>query len=496
MRDFEPDDVSDEDQPWDDEIQFLDLDPPGASSRSGSLLRLISAQDMLRKTRWWMIGATVVGLLLLLVQTGYIATLLGNRSVKDVLPNQVIGLPSSVLLATSQNIYTLDDDGALNALRSNDGKLLWRYRSSLQISRSMKVVDGVAYFIASDERHGDIYALRVADGSLLWHYPLTSTVPTWFTVEKDVVYASAQNGIMYALNAADGRVIWQYRGDPSSVSEPFVYMVDSILYTCSQSEKHFVALQADNGKLLWRRDTTFAQVFLNAVAGVTYIGSGDGSVSAFRSHDGSALWRAASSTTQLAMSFSFAVSRDVAYLITQNGTLDARRAQDGKLLWRFSLGYPIWGRLLLNEHTLYVGAYDGTIYALHDDGKLLWHYGTKQPVSLLLASTSQLFVQDNSAGDTIYVLRASDGGLLWSRQMGQAAYFQSGAFLIRDLVMYVTTVDGTVNALRESDGHLLWFKHILPLPQLQNDILYVAAAEGGINALSAYTGVTRWHATA
>nr|MBA2681914.1 PQQ-like beta-propeller repeat protein [Ktedonobacteraceae bacterium] len=329
MRDFEPDDAADESQSWNDEIQFLDLDPPDAASRSSGLLRLISSHDILRKTRWWMIGATVVGLFLLLVQTGYIAALLGNRSVKNVLQNQVVELPSSVLLATSQSIYTLDADGGLNALRSNDGKLLWRYRSSLQISRSVKVVDSVVYFIASDERHGDVYALRTADGSLLWDYPLSSTVPTWFTVEKSTVYVSTQNGVISALNAANGRMLWQYRGNPSSVSEPFVYLVDGILYTCSQSEEHFVALQADNGTQLWRRDTTFAQVFLNAVAGVTYIGSGDGSVSAFRSRDGSALWRAASSTTQLAMSFSFAVSRDVAYLITQNGTLDARRARDG-----------------------------------------------------------------------------------------------------------------------------------------------------------------------
>ncbi len=496
MRDFEPFGGLDEDQSWDDEIQFLDLDLPSPVSRSSGLLRWISTPNILHKTRWWMIGATIVGLLLLLVQTGYIASLFGNRSVKDVLRNQAVELPSSVLLATSQSIYTLDADGGLNALRASDGRLLWRYHPSLQISRSVKVVDNVIYFIASDERHGDIDALRSTDGSLLWHYRLNSTVPAWFTVEKDVVYISAQNGIIYALNAANGRMVWQYRGNPSSVSDPFVYLVDGVLYTCSQSEKHFVALRADDGVLLWRRDTTFAQVFLNAVAGVTYIGSGDGSVSAFRSRNGTTLWHAASSTTQLAMSFSFASSGDVAYLITQNGTLDARRAQDGTLLWRFSLSYPIWGRLLLSEHTLYVGAYDGTIYALHDNGKLLWHYGTKQPISLLSASASQLFVQDNSTGDTIYVLRASDGSLLWSREMGQAAYFQAGAFLIMDRVMYVTTVDGTVNALRKSDGHLLWFKHILRLPQLRDDMLYVAAAEGGVNALSAYTGATRWHATA
>lgn len=496
MRDFERDEVRSEDQLWDDEIQFLDLDPPGASSRPGGLLRSIFAPDILRKTRWWMISVTVAGLLLLLVQAGYTAFPFRNKPAQNVLRNQVIELPSSVLLATSQVVYTLDAGGGLNALRSKDGKLLWRYHPALLVNRSVKALDGVVYFTASDERHGDVYALRIADGSVLWHYPLDLTVPTWFTVEKDAVYVSAQNGVIYALRASDGHVEWEYKGNPSSVSDPFVYLVDGILYICSQSEKHFVALQADDGALLWKRDTQFAQVFLNAVAGVTYIGSGDGFISAFRSRDGSALWRAASSTTQLAMSFSFAVSHDVAYLITQNGTLDARRARDGALLWRFSLDYPIWGRLLLNDRTLYIGAYDGTIYALHDDGRLLWHYETKQPVSLLLASTSQLFVQDDSAGDDIYVLRASDGTLLWSRQMGQAAYFQSGALMVVERVMYVTTVDGTVNALRESDGHLLWFRRILRLPQLSDGTLYVAAAEGGVNALAGYTGAMRWHATA
>ncbi len=491
MRNFEPFGASDEDQSWDDQIQFLDLDPPDSKDVSGSWLRQIAAPGILRKARWWMIGATVAGLLLLLLQVGYTAFPFGNKQTKP--QNQAIELPSSVLLATPQVVYTLDSNGTLNALRTNDGRLLWHYHPSLLISRSVRVMDGAVYFIGDNERQGGVYALREGDGSLLWHYPLDSTVPTWFAVEKNSVYVSAQNGVMYALHATDGRMLWQYQGDPSSVSEPFVYLVDGILYICSQSEKHLVALQADNGALLWRRDTPFAQVFLDAIAGVTYIGSGDGSVSAFRSRDGSTLWRAASSTTQLAMSFSFAASQNIAYLITQNGTLDARRAHDGVLLWRFSLGYPIWGQLLLSDHILYVGAYDGTIYALHDDGRLLWHYSTKQPLSLLSASASQLFVQDNSTGDTIYALRVTDGALLWSRQMGQATYFQVGAFLVVGLVMYVTTVDGTVNALRESDGHLLWFRRISRLPQLSNGVLYVAAAEGGVNALSAYTGITRWH---
>ena len=487
MRNFEP--LPEEDQG--EEIQFLDLDPPGAYATPGSLLGSISAPAIPR--RRWMIGATVIGLLVLLVQIGYTVFPPGGKHTNDVQQNQVMELPSSVLLATAQAVYTLDSDGNLNALRAKDGRLLWRYHPAFLVNKSVRVVDGVVYFIASNESQGDIYALRATNGSLLWHYPVRSTVPTWFTVEKSSVYVSAQNGVMYALHASDGRVMWQYRGEPSSVSDPFVYLVDGILYTCSQSEKDFVALQADTGRLLWKRDTQFAQVFLNAVAGVTYIGSGDGSLSAFRSRDGAVLWRAASSTTQLAMSFSFAAAHDVAYLITQSGTLDARRAQDGALLWRYSPGYPIWGRLLFSNHALYVGAYDGTIYALHDDGKLFWHYSTKQPVSLILATPGQLFIQNDSMGDDIYALRIADGTLLWHRQMGEAAFFQAGALLILERVMYVTTVDGTVNALRESDGHLLWSRRISRLPQLLDGVLYAATAEGGIDAFWAYTGAVRWH---
>ncbi|GAC1360582.1 MAG: hypothetical protein NVS2B12_07240 [Ktedonobacteraceae bacterium] len=166
----------------------------------------------------------------------------------------------------------------------------------------------------------------------------------------------------------------------------------------------------------------------------------------------------------------------------------------GLLVLLVQIGYPIWGKLLLDDHILYVGAYDGTIYALHDDGRLLWRYSTKQSVGLLSTANGQLFIQGNSESDSISALRVSDGVLLWQRPMGQTAYFQSGAFLIVGRIVYVMTVDGTINALREADGSLLWHRRILRPPLPLNDLLYASMLEGGVSALWAHSGVARWHA--
>jgi outer membrane protein assembly factor BamB len=52
--------------------------------------------------------------------------------------------------------------------------------------------------------------------------------------------------------------------------------------------------------------------------------------------------------------------------------------------------------------------------------------------------------------EALYILRASDGSLLWQTKVGEIVLGIAAG------VAYVSTLDGGVDALRASNGSLLW----------------------------------------
>jgi len=131
-----------------------------------------------------------------------------------------------VVVADGKVIYGSSADGIVSALDANSGKVLWQFYTDGPV-RFAPAVWRDRVFVASDDGH--LYALLLEDGRLLWkrqggpdHSAVLGNqrlISKWparggLVVVGDVVYFAAgiwpSEGIfLYALDADDGKVVWR-----------------------------------------------------------------------------------------------------------------------------------------------------------------------------------------------------------------------------------------------------------------------------------------------
>ncbi|HYX50695.1 MAG TPA: PQQ-binding-like beta-propeller repeat protein, partial [Ktedonobacteraceae bacterium] len=194
--------------------------------------------------------------------------------------------------------YASAANGAVYALRTSDGKLLWRHKINTGVATAPLVSGGIIFInvnISSDVGPGILYALRVSDGVELWHYtdsnPLSKPV-----VANGIVYVTtydvvSQNGNLTAIRGSDGAQLWHNTGRGLSYNTP---IVDSqIVYVSAIADNGssvIYALHANNGAQLWRVTTTTFTTLPFVVNRIVYLVSNQG-LSALQASNGQLIWK-------------------------------------------------------------------------------------------------------------------------------------------------------------------------------------------------------------
>src|SRR6266567_1848114 len=320
-------------------------------------------------------------------------------------------------------------NGAVYALRSDNGSLLWRHKIDPGAGAAPLVDSGTVYITAgmSDVGPGYLYALRASDGVQLWHDTTRGSSYNSLVVDNQVVYTSASGdngpGTVYALRASDGMQLWHY-STTTFTSVPAV--VNGIAYLVSDQE--LSALQASNGRLLWRATVQGNSGLLppQVINGVLYF------ITTKISFEGTA-----TPTSQV-------------NILPQVGTM-------GNLLQSVLRMAPV-------KQTLPLKGGVSSVYAVRiSDGAVLWHYTMSKEngnnwANWLSIENGTVYAgtyvdQDKSY---IYALRSSDGSVLWRqamhRGMSANAFVASGVIYIASFINdgSLNQGSGAVYALRAS----------------------------------------------
>ncbi len=367
--------------------------------------------------------------------------------------------------------------GYLYALRASDGVQLWRY-STINAVSNLVVANGVAYVTSNDvvSQNGSLVALRASDGTQLWHDTTRGSSYNSLVVDNQVVYTSASGdngpGTVYALRASDGMQLWHY-STTTFTSVPAV--VNGIAYLVSDQE--LSALQASNGRLLWRATVQGNSGLLppQVINGVLYF------ITTKISFEGTAtptsqvniLPQVGTMGNLLQSVLRMAPVKQTLPLKGGVSSVYAVRISDGAVLWHYTMSKENgnnWANWLSIENgTVYAGTYvdqdKSYIYALRSsDGSVLWRQAMHRGMSANAFVASGViyiasFINDgslNQGSGAVYALRASDGSQLWSHPMYWVVYNPP---MLVGATIYISTAGGDVYAFQASRGSMLWHFH-------------------------------------
>ncbi len=205
-----------------------------------------------------------------------------------------------------------------------------------------------------------------------------------------------------------------------------------------------------------------------------------------------------------------AVSGDKLFVAGANGNVKALNRDSGKQLWQIQLDNTRVGAgVSVGDGLVLLGTLDGEVVALsQDDGEVLWKARVSSEV-LSTPVTDGQYVAVQSIDDSLTVLNAVTGKLLWSQESLQPALTLRGSaqpVLLKDVVI-TGFASGEAKAFRLENGAQVWGSRIAApegstelermvdingAPLIVGDALYLASFQGNVAALDLYSGRIRW----
>jgi len=210
-------------------------------------------------------------------------------------------------------------DGVCRALRTADGKEMWRHETQEFINGSPAIVDGkqivfggcdrVLYsldvatgkpneaietdaeivstvatsgtFVAWGNYGNEVLAADVATGQKVWTYtdrkfPFMSAP----AINETQVFIGCRDKKLHAISRADGSALWQYKTGGRVESSPLLF-TDAVVV--GSSDGRVYALELGQGEELWKLDLGEAIVAASSFArGTIFVGGEDGTLFAIK----------------------------------------------------------------------------------------------------------------------------------------------------------------------------------------------------------------------
>jgi len=302
------------------------------------------------------------------------------------------------------------DSGELFALDASTGAIVWRQNLQGQFFQSSPTVVGNVLYVGvgffSPYYTGAVYAVNALTGQLLWSNGNVNAIQTAPTVGNGLVYVASDFGVIYALDASSGQIQWSYDTTLGSGTGSAGALANGVLYM--GVGQFLFALNASDGTLLWRQETSYFIGSSPAVQnGVVYINSYDGGVYAFDAGTGAAIWHHA---IRILYFTSMSIAYGNIYLCGFDGApgLTALDAQTGDTVWFRSVVQCNYSSPTVANGVVYAG----------------WES--------LGAINSHILAFD-----------AGTGAQLWNRLVGSPIY---GEPIVVNGKLYITAYSGEVTA--------------------------------------------------
>ncbi|MBL8538724.1 MAG: PQQ-binding-like beta-propeller repeat protein [Hyphomonadaceae bacterium] len=316
------------------------------------------------------------------------------------------------------NLYFLDADHRVHAIRASDGERLWtqsmRVRGSRdRVARGGGVASaGGRVFVTTG--FGFVAALDGQTGEEVWRADADAPFQSAPTVAGGRVYAITNDSELMAMDVNTGEITWTYQAiaEPARILSAPSAAIEGESVVAPFASGEVVALLAGNGRRLWsdslsRSGRLTSLSAINDIAGrpvvdngVVFAASHSGILAAIDLRTGQRGWARSFASTQTPW-----IAGDVLYAVSVDGELAAFDRQTGNVYWVSQLrryadeddreGRVSWVGPIMVGGRLILANSEGEVIAVSpQSGETLASTDVRQPV----------FIPPIAANDQIYIV--------------------------------------------------------------------------------------------
>ena len=191
---------------------------------------------------------------------------------------------------------------------------------------------------------------------------------------------------------------------------------------------------------------------------------------------------------------SAAVANGDVYVGSYDGKVYAFNYRTGAPSWTFTTGGEVTSSPTVVGNTLYIGSGDHSVYALNArTGTLIWSYTTGGEINSSTPAVSNGIVYIGSDDHKLYALNATTGAAVWAYATGS---FIEDSPAVSNNAVYFGSEDAKVYALNAKTGNLIWEyttgDFVADDPAVVDGTVFISSYDGNTYALDAQTGAVKW----
>jgi len=204
------------------------------------------------------------------------------------------------------------------------------------------------------------------------------------------------------------------------------------------------------------------------------------------------LFGCGSATAPVAIYGTPAVAEDLVYVGTYNGKIYAINSTSGVMRWVYPREgnlQPIVGGTVVALGKIYFGCSDGKVYALDAaTGDKQWEFPTEDKIWATPAiDGTTLYI--GSFDKSLYALDAANGNEKWHYETGGAI---ASTPLVKNNTVYIGSFDRYFYAISTTQGNLKWKlpseNWFWSRPLVYNDVIYAGSLDNRVYVLDAESG--------
>jgi outer membrane protein assembly factor BamB len=217
-----------------------------------------------------------------------------------------------------------------------------------------------------------------------------------------------------------------------------------------------------------------------------YVPLDEDRLAAYDLADGKRLW-----VTSARLAWQPAAGDGLVFIVEPE-TLTAVRELDGLVAWRVPFTTALAAPLVWDNGWLIAAARSGTMLAFRaSDGELIWRREMGLPVDARPAlAADRIYLP--ASNHRIMALQVETGATLWERRLGGAP---NDVLALPDR-LYVGSADKYLYCLRTHDGQVGWRwrtgANVVGLPAVDEHDVYFVSLDNVLRALDLKSGVQRW----